>query len=688
MSTSENSSPKAPAARARGATFRFDELEGGGYLYKRARNSGVNWKRRFFTFDEKTQTLRYFEHAPALDSDEEPLGTLQLSDETSVVTSGIRENALEIHPGNLESKPLYVRSPDVSKLLLWKIRLNKYIHPCKAGYLEKRARISGRNWRTRYINLDMTTGHMRIHDKIGNAPIRVFRFAKGFEAHTSGLRDHCIEVQSTDRSEPSLFLAAKSATEQVEWLTALKQVCALSAEAKESDEGATPRAAGTRAGTGVGGRDNAVCTAPSTTFQKFSPTSSASLEAAGRGRGHHRDHTYTFRKDKEVLVVRGGRIVGLGCIVSGAKTDKEFGVLMRDSGKVKRVSKDDLFHHRVCDFEFTLGKKLGKGAFATVYSGLNHADGSLIAIKKMKLKFGKKLRETLTAIMDEVRLLKELDHPNIVRFLGSELSLRDHHMYIMMEQVSGGSLAAALRSFGEFKDAVIVSYTRQIVTGLGYLHTSGVIHRDLKCANVLLGTAGIVKLADFGVSKRIKDTLTSGSGGGKNDQKLVQEVVGSPYWMAPEVVLDEGHDTSCDIWSLGCTMIEMATACHPWKDYDSPMSCCFAIGQSEKLPFYPTDLPQDLTELIIACLQRDRRKRPTCAELLQFDAFTQRMLSTGALARTDDGKAVSGEAATSQPHKGSVPNLRGNHELSKSAADIRPDDDSVRGTRVSSRSVQ
>jgi len=91
--------------------------------------------------------------------------------------------------------------------------------------------------------------------------------------------------------------------------------------------------------------------------------------------------------------------------------------------------------------------------------------------------------------------------------------------------------------------------------------------------------------------------------------------------MAPEVVLYEGYDTSCDVWSLGCTIIEMATACHPWKEYDNPLTCAYQIGQSEKLPFYPDDLSAELKDLIQKCLKRNKSERPKCLELMLHPGF-------------------------------------------------------------------
>eukprot|EP00471_Norrisiella_sphaerica_P011227 CAMPEP_0184505088 /NCGR_PEP_ID=MMETSP0113_2-20130426/52804_1 /TAXON_ID=91329 /ORGANISM="Norrisiella sphaerica, Strain BC52" /LENGTH=752 /DNA_ID=CAMNT_0026894759 /DNA_START=280 /DNA_END=2538 /DNA_ORIENTATION=+ len=673
-----------------GSNFKTADIQDGGYLFKRARNSGLNWRKRYFVLDEKKGILKYYSTHNTFEKDGDPLGSVQLGDSCSIISVGMRENCLEINTGKPNDKPLYVQCSDPRMLLLWKLRFHSYIHPLKLGFLEKRARKSGRNWRTRYFVLDLATGLLRVfeNDKMDHIPT-IECLGPKFEAQRSGLRENCIEVRCKDGSSPSLFLVAKSTKEHLEWLTCLRDVCRPVEDLTPKNEVAhrtslqTPPCASPKSDGDL--KANSVITSKNvcrvedgmmesynakangtipqnsiSTFQSHNQTTSTlprhkrnttdtslnynldeepspsvwsvtestthtepnagftiqlapDKERKIIGR-HRRQSTTTLSVNKEVIVLTRGKIKGLATIVRVIPEKAVFEVRMHDKEKLVQVKAEDLFLHRAVDFEFTLGKRLGKGAFATVYSGMNHSNGALIAIKKMKLKFGEQNREVLDAIMDEVRLLKELDHTNIVRFLGTEFSLADRSMFILMEQVSGGSLESALRSFGRFSESVIFSYTQHILKGLVYLHSKRVIHRDLKCANVLLSTAGVVKLADFGVSKKIKDI-------NENDSKETESCVGSPYWMAPEVVLYQGYDTSCDVWSLGCTIVEMTTAYHPWKEYDNPLSCAYAIGQSDKLPSYPNDLSSDLEDLILKCLNRDKTKRPRCSELMLHEGF-------------------------------------------------------------------
>ena len=154
-------------------------------------------------------------------------------------------------------------------------------------------------------------------------------------------------------------------------------------------------------------------------------------------------------------------------------------------------------------------------------------------------------------------ILQRLDHPNIVRYLGTERTAE--HLDIFLEFVPGGSLACLLAKFGAFHEGVIRMYTRQLLLGLHYLHQHRHMHRDIKGANILLDHHGTVKLADFGASKKIESLVTL-HGEASAHYKSVK---GTPFWMAPEVIRQEGHGRPADIWSIGCTVIEMATARPP-----------------------------------------------------------------------------------------------------------------------------
>jgi serine/threonine protein kinase len=211
--------------------------------------------------------------------------------------------------------------------------------------------------------------------------------------------------------------------------------------------------------------------------------------------------------------------------------------------------------------------------------------------------------------------MQSLAHPNIIKFLGSEVDVKNRKLYIFMEKVSGGSVKDMLETYGPLPEPVMAKYIRQTLHGLVYLHNNHVIHRDLKCGNLLITTEGVVKVSDFGVSKKFgRDTVTV-QDKIKMNENTTQTAIGSPYWMAPEVVTHSGYGRKADIWSLGCCIIEMATAKTPW-DGMSPMAACFQIGEGNSLPATPTTLSENARDFLSLCLQRDPTKRPTAEELL------------------------------------------------------------------------
>uniref|UniRef100_A0A8B9GWI4 Mitogen-activated protein kinase kinase kinase 19 n=1 Tax=Astyanax mexicanus TaxID=7994 RepID=A0A8B9GWI4_ASTMX len=197
----------------------------------------------------------------------------------------------------------------------------------------------------------------------------------------------------------------------------------------------------------------------------------------------------------------------------------------------------------------------------------------------------------------EVDLLKNLEHPNIVGFLGTALT--DNVISIFMEYVPGGSISSVLNRFGPLPEKVFALYTRQVLEGVAYLHENRVIHRDLKGNNLMLMPTGVVKLIDFGCARRLNRLTHSG---GNSD--LLKSVHGTPYWMAPEVINETGHGKKSDIWSIGCTVFEMATGKPPLA-HMGKMAALFYIGARKGLmPPLPDDFSEEAKSFVKACLIR------------------------------------------------------------------------------------
>ncbi|XP_002971342.2 mitogen-activated protein kinase kinase kinase 3 [Selaginella moellendorffii] len=250
------------------------------------------------------------------------------------------------------------------------------------------------------------------------------------------------------------------------------------------------------------------------------------------------------------------------------------------------------------------GKLIGRGSFGNVYVGFDSENvGRMCAMKEVPLlSDDSKSKESVKQLSQEIATLSRLRHTNIVQYYGSETM--EDGLYIYLEYVSGGSIHKLLQEYGAFKEPVIRSYTRQILSGLAYLHSTSTVHRDIKGANILVDTNGIVKLADFGMAKHL------------SVESFPLSFKGSPYWMAPEVIKQtHGYDLSVDVWSLGCTVLEMATAKPPWSQYEG-IAAMFKIGNSKEIPSIPEYLTRECKNFLRLCLQRNPAERPTATFLL------------------------------------------------------------------------
>ncbi|GAQ37345.1 Protein kinase of the Mitotic Exit Network [Aspergillus tubingensis] len=273
---------------------------------------------------------------------------------------------------------------------------------------------------------------------------------------------------------------------------------------------------------------------------------------------------------------------------SPAKQDKP-----KDDRVVKSSAKD------VAELkDYQLGDCLGKGAFGSVYRALNWNTGETVAVKQIKLVDLPK--SELRVIMLEIDLLKNLDHPNIVKYQGFVKSAET--LNIILEYCENGSLHSIAKNFGRFPENLVGLYMSQVLHGLLYLHEQGVIHRDIKGANILTTKEGLVKLADFGVASRTTGLSES-------------SVVGTPYWMAPEVIELSGATTASDIWSLGCTVIELLEGKPPYYNLQ-PMPALFRIVNDDHPPL-PQGASPAVKDFLMQCFQKDPNLRVSARKLLK-----------------------------------------------------------------------
>ncbi|XP_047977947.1 mitogen-activated protein kinase kinase kinase 1-like [Salvia hispanica] len=337
-------------------------------------------------------------------------------------------------------------------------------------------------------------------------------------------------------------------------------------------------------------------------FRNFGPDS-GQLQALDEQGGQDRIGDEDHEDQRRRMAREENFVLSASCSFTTSSNDDDCSSTTTDP--VSSVSPNERCRRVISNWQ--KGDLLGRGSFGSVYEG-NADDGVFFVIKEVSLlDQGGEGKQRVAQLEQEIALLRKLEHENIVQYYGTERD--DSHLYIFLELVTKGSLLSLYQKY-TLRDSVVSSYTRQILHGLKYLHDQGVVHRDIKCANILVNTNGSVKLADFGLAKATK----------LNDVKSCK---GTVFWMAPEVVRSQGYGLAADIWSLGCTVLEMLTRRFPYGDMEC-MAAMFRIGKGERPPI-PSSLSRDARDFLLKCLKADQSVRSTAAELLNHP-FVRRPL--------------------------------------------------------------
>jgi hypothetical protein len=255
---------------------------------------------------------------------------------------------------------------------------------------------------------------------------------------------------------------------------------------------------------------------------------------------------------------------------------------------------------------------LGRGASGAVHLAMSAATGALVAMKSVPLKdFAD--RDGARAFGREVTMLTKLKHVNVVEY--RSFIVTQEHAVIVMEYVSGGTIASIIENFGSLSEEVTAKYLRDVVRGLQYLHASSVIHRDIKPHNVLVSLDGACKISDFG---------TVSLDGDDRKENVLQ---GSPLFMAPEQA--RGHpEAKSDIWGLGLVALQMITAELPYTEEVRsmpPMSFIWMLGSDDSfVPQLPDDIEDaNLRDLMLQCFSRSAADRPSAEDLLRHKLFEE-----------------------------------------------------------------
>ncbi|WCJ35363.1 mitogen-activated protein kinase kinase kinase 5 [Euphorbia peplus] len=286
------------------------------------------------------------------------------------------------------------------------------------------------------------------------------------------------------------------------------------------------------------------------------------------------------------------------------------------------------------------GKFIGRGTYGSVYVGTNRETGALCAIKEVDIiPDDPKSAECIRQLEQEIRVFQHLEHPNIVQYYGSEIV--DDHFYIYLEYVYPGSISRFVNEHcGVMTESIVRNFTRHILSGLAYLHSKKTIHRDIKGANLLVDSSGVVKLADFGMAKHLTGLSYELS------------LKGSPHWMAPEVIKavmqkDANPDLALgvDIWSLGCTIIEMFTGKPPWGEILGAQAMFKVLNKS---PPVPEGMSPEGKDFLHCCFQRNPAQRPSAIMLLDHPFMqnsSERNMSTCRQSLSTDKSQSSREGA-------------------------------------------
>ncbi|KAF2716532.1 Pkinase-domain-containing protein [Polychaeton citri CBS 116435] len=249
--------------------------------------------------------------------------------------------------------------------------------------------------------------------------------------------------------------------------------------------------------------------------------------------------------------------------------------------------------------DYQVLEELGSGSFGIVYKAIEKATGDLVAIKHIDLEGSD---DDIREIQQEISLLATCSSDYVTRYKAS--FVRNTKLWIVMEFLGGGSCLDLLRP-GPMEEMYIAIILRELLMALSYLHETGKIHRDIKAANVLLSDNGRVKIADFGVAAQLTNIKS---------QRLT--FVGTPFWMAPEVIQEHGYDYKADIWSLGITAMEMALGEPPRSDIH-PMKVLFLIPKEKPPRLEGNKWSKELKDFVARCLNKEAEQRPSAKALLK-----------------------------------------------------------------------
>ncbi|XP_026462498.1 serine/threonine-protein kinase Nek8-like [Ctenocephalides felis] len=256
---------------------------------------------------------------------------------------------------------------------------------------------------------------------------------------------------------------------------------------------------------------------------------------------------------------------------------------------------------------YRLVQQIGRGTYGTVYKCKRLKDSETVVVKEICVNFSDHV--SFESVKNEIVILAKLSHPNIIGY--HETFYNDHSVFIVMEYASKGTLSSYLTSKTiKLPEMEVLHILSQIAMGVQYIHSKGILHRDLKCENIFLSAGLVVKIGDFGISKILLN------------QSKAFSVIGTPYYQSPELCQNKPYGYKSDMWAIGCILYEMCTLRKAF-DATTLAGLVMKIMEAKITPIDPGTYSTPLWNIIQGLLCFDPDLRPSAVQLLCHPLIAQ-----------------------------------------------------------------